>query len=111
MVWLPMRCPDAAMARAICGTLTDVAADEEEGGADVVAGEDFEKALGDDVVGAVVVGECDFVGVAAGDKDVAEELGLRGESGVGAAAARRPAVVRAAAAVLMVVEFITWIRV
>ena len=41
--------------------LTDVAADEEEGGAYVVAGEDFEKALGDDVVGAVIVGEGDFV--------------------------------------------------
>ena len=65
--------------------LTDVAADEEEGGADVVAGEDVEKALGDDVVGAVVVGEGDFVGIAAGDEDFAEDLGLRGESGVGAA--------------------------
>src|SRR5260370_26187219 len=41
--------------------LADVAADEEEGGADVVQGEDVQKALGDDVVGAVVVGEGDFV--------------------------------------------------
>ena len=44
--------------------LTDVIADEEEGGANVVVGEDVEKALGDDIVGAVVVGEGDFVGVA-----------------------------------------------
>ena len=45
------------------GTLADEAADHEEGGADVVAGEDFEEALGGEVVGAVVVGEGDLFGV------------------------------------------------
>ena len=52
---------------------------------DVVPGENVEKALGDDVVGPVVVGEGDFVWVAGGDEDFAEDLGLRGKSGVGAA--------------------------
>jgi len=66
--------------------LTDVVADEEEGGANVVEREDFEKAFGDDVVGAVVVGEGDFVWVARGNEDLAEELGLRGERGVGESA-------------------------
>jgi hypothetical protein len=42
------------------GALLDVAADEEECGAGVVAGENFEEALGGDVVGAVVVGEGDL---------------------------------------------------
>jgi hypothetical protein len=57
--------------------LADVVADEEKSGADVVAGEDFEKALGDDVIGAVVVGEGDLVGVARRYEDFAEELRLR----------------------------------
>ena len=65
--------------------LPDEISDEEEGSADVVVREDFEKALGDDVVRAVVVGESDFVWIAAGDKDFAEDLRLRGEGGVGAA--------------------------
>src|SRR5213075_672221 len=37
--------------------LANVAADEEEAGVDIVAGEDLEKALRDDIVGAVVEGE------------------------------------------------------
>ncbi len=45
------------------GALADVAADEEESGAGVVAGEDVEEALSGDVVGAVVVGEGDLVWV------------------------------------------------
>ena len=69
--------------RTMWGRWTDEAADDEEGGADVVAGEDFEEALGGDVVGAVVVGEGDFVGVGRGDEGFAEELGLSGEGGVG----------------------------
>ena len=65
--------------------LTDVAPDKKKGGADVVDGEDVEKALGDDVIGAVVVGERDFVWIAAGYKYFPEELGFRRECGVGAA--------------------------
>jgi len=65
------------------GTLLDVAADEEERGAGVVAGEDFEETFGGDVVGTVVVGEGDFVWVLAGYEDFAEYLGLGGECGVG----------------------------
>jgi hypothetical protein len=65
--------------------LTDIAADEEEGGAYVAVGEDVEKALGNDVIRAVVVGEGDFVWVAAGYENLAEELGLRRERGVGEA--------------------------
>ena len=65
-------------------TLEDVAADHEEGGAGVVAGEDFEEALGGDVIGAVVVGEGDLAGFLRGYEDLAEELRLRGEGGVGA---------------------------
>ena len=64
-------------------TLTDVVADEEKGGADVVLGEDVEETFGGKVVGAVVVGEGDLVRVRSGDEELAEELGLRGESGVG----------------------------
>ncbi len=45
------------------GALADEVADEEEGGADVVAGEDFEELRGGGGVGAVVVGEGDFVGL------------------------------------------------
>ena len=63
--------------------LADEAADHEEGGADVVLGEDFEQALGGDVVGAVVIGEGDLVGIVAGDEDSSEELGLGGEGRVG----------------------------
>jgi hypothetical protein len=66
------------------GTLKDVAADHEEGGAGVVAGEKLEEALGGVVVGAVVVGEGYFVGVGRGYEDLAEELGLSGEGGVDA---------------------------
>lgn len=71
-----------------------------------MVGENVEKALGNDVVGAIVVGECDFVRVSAGYQDFAEDLRLRGQSGVGAATGERPAVVRAAAAVVMVGAFI-----
>ena len=45
------------------GALADEAADHEEGGADFVAGEDFEETLGGDVVWAVVEGEGDLGGV------------------------------------------------
>ncbi len=65
------------------GALADEAADHEEGGADVVLREDFEEALGGEVVGAVVEGEGDLGGVGAGDEDFAEELGLGGEGRVG----------------------------
>src|ERR1700722_5001545 len=65
------------------GALADVAADEEERRSDLVAGEDFEEALGGDVVGAIVVGEGDLVGVAARDEGGPEELGLWGEGGGG----------------------------
>src|SRR6266851_7786302 len=71
------------------GALADEAADEEEGGVDLVAGEDFEEALGGFVVGAVVVGEGDFVGLRRGDESGAEELGLRVEGGVGQGACWR----------------------
>ena len=57
--------------------LANESADEEEGGADVVLRQDVKQTLGDDVVGSVVVGEGDFVGVAGGDEDLAEDLGLR----------------------------------
>ncbi len=63
--------------------LADEAADHEERGAGVVAGEDFGQALGGDVVGAVVVGEGDLAGIVAGDDDRAEELRLRSQRGVG----------------------------
>lgn len=63
--------------------LTDVVADEEECGAGVVLGEYVEEAFGGEVVGAVVVGEGDLVWVRSGDEELAEELGLRGERGVG----------------------------
>ena len=63
-------------------TLADVAADHEEGGADLVAGEDFEEAFGGEVVGAVVVGEGDLFGAAGGDEDGAEDLGLGLEGGI-----------------------------
>lgn len=65
------------------GTLADEVPDEEEGGADLMAGEDFEKALGGGGVGAVVIGEGDLVGIRPGYDDLAEDLGLRPESGVG----------------------------
>jgi len=65
------------------GALLDVAADEEEGSSSVAGGENFEEAFGGDVVGAIVVGEGDLVGVAVGDEEFAEELGLGGEGGVG----------------------------
>ena len=47
-------------------------------------GEDVKKALGDDVVGAVVVGEGDLVWFAGGDENFAEDLRLRRQCGVGA---------------------------
>jgi hypothetical protein len=68
------------------GTLADVAADHEEGGTDFVAGEDFEKAFGDKVIGAVVVGKGDLFGSAGGDEDWPEDLGLGPEGGIGASA-------------------------
>ncbi len=63
--------------------LADEVSDHEEGGADVVAGEKFEERIGGNVVGAVVVGERYFVGVAAGDDGVAEELRTWAEGRVG----------------------------
>lgn len=65
------------------GPLAYEAADHEESGADVVAGQDFEEALGDAGVGAVVVGQGDLVGAGASNEDFAEELGLGPEGGVG----------------------------
>lgn len=65
------------------GTLADEATDEEEGGADLVAGEDFEEAFGGGGVGTVVVGEGDLVGIGARSEDFAEDLGVRPEGGVG----------------------------
>ena len=65
------------------GTQADEAADHEEGGAGVVAVEDVEERIGGEVVGAVVVGERGFVGVAASDDGVAEELGAGAEGCVG----------------------------
>ena len=67
-------------------TLTDEVADEEESGMDVVRGEKVEEPFGDDIVGAVVVGQCDLIWIAGSDEDFAEDLGLGGESGVSAAA-------------------------
>ena len=54
--------------------LADEATDEEEGSADVVAGEEFEKLLSAGVVGPVVVGEGVFAGVASGEDGSAEDL-------------------------------------
>ena len=65
------------------GTLADEATDEEEGGVDLVAGEDFEEAFGGGGVGTVVVGEGDLVGIGARSEDFAEDLGVRPEGGVG----------------------------
>ena len=58
-------------------TLANVAADEEEAGADVVLGEHVEKELSDDIVRAIVEREGDFVWIASGYERLAEELGLR----------------------------------
>ena len=57
--------------------LANVAADEEEAGANIVAGEDLEKALRDDIVGAVIEGEGDFVWIIAGNEGLAKQLGFR----------------------------------
>jgi len=65
------------------GTLANEAADHEEAGARVVAGEEIEEGVGGYVVGAVVVGEGYFVGVGAGDEGVTEELGAGAEGRVG----------------------------
>ena len=65
------------------GALTDEAADHEEGGAYVVAGKDFEEALGGGGVGAVVVGEGDLLWAGRGDEGGAEELRAGREGGVG----------------------------
>jgi len=54
--------------------VADETSDEEEGGADVVAGEDVEQLFGAGVVGTVVVGEGVFDGVAAGEECSAEDL-------------------------------------
>ena len=56
------------------GALADEATDEEEGRADVVSGEDFEKLLSAGVVGAVVIGEGVFVRVLSGEDRPAEDL-------------------------------------
>src|SRR5271168_4038461 len=64
-------------------TLADEAADQEERSSDFVAGEDFEEPFGSDVVGAVVVGEGDLVGVAAGDENGSEDLRLGRKGRVG----------------------------
>lgn len=52
-----------------------VFADEEEGGAGVVAGEDFEKLRGPAGIGTVVEGEGDFAGARGGDERGAVEPG------------------------------------
>ncbi len=69
------------------GALAYEAADHKEGGAGVAFGEEFEERVGGTVVGAVVVGEGYFVGVAAGEDGVAEELrsGTEGRVGEGEA--------------------------
>ncbi len=87
-VWLPMRWPAAWTRRTISGTLTDEAADHEEGGLGVVAGEEIEERVGGNVVRAVVVGERYFCGVVAGDYGVAEELRAGAETRVGKGKAR-----------------------
>ena len=56
------------------GALADEAADEEKAGSDLVAGEDFEEAMGGFVVGAVIVGEGDLVRTAWCDEDLPKEL-------------------------------------
>lgn len=74
------------------GALANVACDEEERGADSVLREEIEEASGPGVVGAVIVGQRELGGIAAGDEGAAEELRLRaqrrvrasGESGRGA---------------------------
>ena len=64
-------------------TLADETPDEEEARANLMVGEDVQKPLGGDVVGAIVIGEGDLVGVMAGDENRSEELGLRRKSSVG----------------------------
>jgi hypothetical protein len=63
--------------------LTDEAADHEESSAGFVAGENVEQPVGVGVVGAVVVGEGDFFGIATRDEGATEELGPRAEGCVG----------------------------
>ena len=65
------------------GGAEDVGADEEEGGLDVVDGEDFQELGGGEGVGSVVKGEGDLRGVGRGDEDGAAELGLGVEHGIG----------------------------
>ncbi len=64
-------------------SLRNEAADHEERSASIVLGEEIEESVGRDVVRAVVVGERYFVGVAAGDDGMAEELRAWAESRVG----------------------------
>ncbi len=63
--------------------LADEVANHKEGGVDVVEGEDFEEALGGEVVGAIVEGEGDLGWVGGIDDGFAEDLGAAGEGGVG----------------------------
>ena len=62
--------------------LADEASDEEECGADIVASEEIEQLFGAGVVGAIVVGDGIFIGVAPGEDGPAEELGLGPHGGV-----------------------------
>ena len=71
------------------GALVDEVADHEERGADVVAREDFEELHRGGVVGSVVIGEGDLVGIPASDESAAEELRLRRERGVSQGSAGR----------------------
>ena len=61
----------------------DEAANHEEGGANVEAGEHVEQMRGGGVVGTVVEGEQNVVGVPRSDQGAAKELRARAEGGVG----------------------------
>ena len=65
------------------GLAADIFTDEEEGGANIVTGQEIEKGWRGERVGAVIEGEGEFLWAARGYEDGAVELGGGVEGGVG----------------------------
>src|SRR5580700_5096399 len=64
------------------GPLADEAPDHEEAGAELMLGEDFEQLVGTGIVGAIVEGERDLIGIAVGNESGTEELRPGREGGI-----------------------------
>ena len=73
-------------------TPADIAADQEEGRAHLVASQQIKQLLGVGIIRAVIEGERDFLNIGAGDHGAAEELRSRPLRGIGIAPAVSPVI-------------------